>query len=170
VRRRICVIGAALSVGSLAIGAVAASAAPTSTSKAITKVTCKTATGISVAQGDSSVTPPVAQGTEYGPVRCGKGLGDGVLSVAFKVPDSGNTLGVFKAFLTAGTLHGKYTLVPQEGTFSATSFNETDYLGTMTITGGTGAYQGAKGTGKMVCKTLDGIHTTCTNRLKLTRL
>jgi hypothetical protein len=139
VRRRICVIGAALSAGSLAIGAVAASAA-TSTSKAVTKVTCKTATG------------------------------DGVLSVAFKVPDSGNTLGVFKTFLTAGTLHGKYTLVPQEGTFSATSFNETDYLGTMTVTGGTRVFQGAKGTGKMVCKTLDGIHTTCTNRLKLTRL
>ena len=168
-RRRICVIGVALSAGSLAIGAVTASAA-TSTKKAVTKVTCKTATGISVAQGDTAVTPPVDQGTEYGPVHCGKGLGNGVLSDTFKVPDSGNTLGVFKTFLGSGTIHGKYTLIPQEGTFSSTSFNETDYLGTMTITGGTGALKGAKGTAKMVCKTIDGIHTTCTNRLKLTRL
>jgi len=31
----------------------------------------------------------------------------------------------------------------------------------------TGTLSGITGTGTMTCKTLDGIHTTCTDRLKL---
>jgi hypothetical protein len=167
VRRRICVVGAALSAGSLALGVVSASAAAPAS---VTKVTCKTSTGISVSQGDTAVTPPVAKGIEYGPARCGKGLGNGVQTVVFNVPDSGDRVGQFQTYFATGTLRGKFTLIPQPGSFSDTSFNETDYEGTMTITGGTGGFTGAKGTAKMVCKSIDGIHTTCTNRLKLTQL
>ena len=43
-------------------------------------------------------------------------------------------------------------------------------LSGLTITGGTGTYAGAKGVGTMTCKTLDGIHTTCTDKLKLKQL
>jgi hypothetical protein len=38
----------------------------------------------------------------------------------------------------------------------------------MKIIGGTGAYQGMKGTGTMTCKSLDGgVHATCNDKLKL---
>jgi hypothetical protein len=166
VRRRILAVGAALSAGSLAFGAVAASA----TSSLVIKTTCKTATGISIAQDTTAVIPGVAKGIEYGPAHCGKVLGSGVQTVAFKVPDSGNRVGDFQTWLATGSLRGKYTLVPQPGTFDSQSFNTTTYTGVMKITGGTGAYQNAKGTATMKCKSIDGIHTTCTNKLKLTQL
>jgi hypothetical protein len=76
----------------------------------------------------------------------------------------------FQLYFLTGTLDGKYVLTPQEGNFSPTTFTETDYLGTLTITGGTGAYKGAKGTGTMTCTTPDGIHTTCTDKLKLKKI
>ena len=79
-------------------------------------------------------------------------------------------MGSFRTYFPTGMLRGTYTLFPQPGTFDANSFNTTTYLGVMKITGGTGAFQNAKGTGTMKCKSIDGIHTTCTNRLKLTQL
>jgi hypothetical protein len=164
VRRLICAAGIPVIAGALAFGGVTAGASP------LTKVTCKTSTGISISQGAAAVTPPVAKGVEYGPARCGKGLGNGVQTLAFKVPDSGNRVGEFQTYFATGSLRGKFKLIPQSGSFSPTSFNETDYRGTMTIIGGTGAFNGAKGTAKMLCKSLDGIHTTCTNRLTLTQL
>jgi hypothetical protein len=73
-------------------------------------------------------------------------------------------------YFHTGAIHGQFKLIPQEGSFNGSNFNEVDWLGTLTILGGTGTYQGAKGTGTMKCKTLDGIHTTCTDKLKLTKL
>jgi hypothetical protein len=35
------------------------------------------------------------------------------------------------------------------------------------VTGGSGSYNGVTGTGTMKCKTLDGVHTTCTDKLEL---
>jgi hypothetical protein len=181
VKRRICIVGAMLSVASLAFGGGAAAAAkhvakhgakPKSSAgfKPVAKSTCKTDMGITVAVGDSNVTPPVAQGVEFGSARCGKVFGKGVQRDAFLVPDSGENKASYVLYFPTGTIHGKYVLTPQEGDFTPTSFTETDYLGTLTITGGTGTYEGAKGVGTMTCKTLDGIHTTCTDKLKLARL
>lgn len=138
--------------------------------KPVAKSTCKTDMGITVAVGDSEVTPPVAQGVEFGSAKCGKVFGKGVQRDSFLVPDSGDNKASYVLYFPTGTIHGKYVLTPQEGDFSTTSFTEADYLGTLTITGGTGTYQGAKGVGTMTCKTLDGIHTTCTDKLKLARL
>lgn len=164
-RRRFCLVGAALSIGSLAFGAVTATAA---TSSPVTKVKCVTNLGITVAAGDSSVTPPVSKGAEYGTAVCGKVLGRGVQADTFNVPLTGNVLSSYTMYFPTGTIHGKYVLTPQEGSF--TNFEESDYLGTWTIVGGTGAYKGAKGTGTSTCTTLDGIHTTCTDHLKLKTL
>ena len=86
------------------------------------------------------------------------------------MPDSGVNQATYQMYFPTGTIHGKYALTPSEGDFGPTTFTETDYLGTLTITGGTGTYKGAKGIGTMTCNTLDGIHTTCTDRLKLTKL
>jgi hypothetical protein len=170
VRRRICVVGAALSAASLGFGAVSATAAKSPAGTNVTKVTCKTNVGIMVAGSDTGVTPPVQKGAEYGIAVCGKLLGSGVQADKFSVPDTGNTLAQYQMYLPTGTIHGKYKLIPQEGSFNGSNFNEVDTLGTLTITGGTGTYQGAKGTGTMKCKSLDGIHTTCTDKLKLTKL
>ena len=173
-RRRFCLVLAALSIGAMAFGAVGAAAATKKSSgktksfKPVAKATCKTNTGITVAQGDSSVTPPVSQGSEYGTSVCGKVLGRGVQADTFNVPLSGDDLAKYTMFFPTGTIHGKYDLTPQEGSFS--NFDESDYVGTLTILGGTGAYQGAKGIGTMTCTSLDGIHTTCTDHLKFKAL
>jgi hypothetical protein len=163
VKRRIWLIGAAISAIPLAF-AVAAAAANGGGANVV-KVTCRTATGIMIANGEAVVTPPVQQGTEYGTASCGRQFGDGVQADTFTVPPAtGDTVAKFTLYFAAGTLHGTYDLTPQEGSFN---FLETDWLGTLTVKSGTGTFQGMKGTGTMKCKTLDGIHTTCTDKLKL---
>src|SRR5450755_135393 len=170
VRRRICLLGAALAAP-LAFGVAVALAKTTKAPKAKTvTVTCRTQVGIMVGPGDISVFPPVAQGKEYGSAVCGKLLGSGVQSDAFTVPDSGDSVASYKLWLPTGTIHGTFDLTPQEGSFIPTSFSQTDYLGTLTVTGGTGLFKGARGTGTSVCTTPDGIHTTCTDKFKFTKL
>ena len=163
-RRRICLVGAALSVSSLAFGAVTATAA---TKTALTHVTCTTNVGIMIAPGDTGVTPPAQQGTEYGSASCGRPLGHGVQANKFTIADSGDTVANYKLYFPTGTINGTYDLTPQESQFN---FLEVDYLGTLKVTGGTGPFQGAKGTGTMTCQSLDGIHTTCKDKLKLKQL
>lgn len=167
-RRRICLVGAALSAGLLACAVAPALAATSSTTtpKPI-KTVCKTNVGIMIAPGGTDVTPPVQAGQEYGAARCGAVLGGGVQSDTFTTDDSGDTLATFTWYLHTGTVHGTYVLTPQEGTFN---FLAVDYLGTMKVKGGTGAFAGAKGKGTMTCATLDGIHTTCTDKVKLVQL
>lgn len=165
-RGRLYVVSAALVVGlmmllggtALAAGKKKGKAAPT------THVKCSTNTSIAVASGDTDVLPPVQQGSEYGTASCGK-LGRGVQSDSFNVPDSGDTIAKYWLYFPTGAVHGTYDLTPQPGT--QVNFLETDWTGTLKVLGGTGAFKGAKGTGTMTCKTLDGIHTTCTDKLKL---
>lgn len=163
--RRIFVVGAALSAGSLMFGAMEATAASTT---AVTKVACTTKVAIGIAPGATLLVPPVDQGVEYGAVRCGKLFGNGVQADAFKVPVSGDVLSKYTLYFPSGTVKGAYHLIPQEGSFTDTNFSAVDYLGKLTVTGGTGAFQGVKGTGTMTCSTPDGIHTRCVDKLKLT--
>lgn len=163
-RRRICLVGAALSVCSLAFIAGPATAASAKSNSPVHTVTCSTKTSISVANGQNDVLPPVSQGQEYGSAHCGGGLGGGVETDSFKVPLSGDTIAKYTIYLNAGTVHGTYDLTPTSGSLN---FLETTWTGTLKVLGGTGAYKGAAGTGTLACKTLDGIHTTCTDKLKL---
>ncbi len=168
-RRRICVLGIALGVGPLAFlggaaGAIAKSSVSSKSRAKGTPVSCKAATSIAVAAGSSQVLAPVTSGDEYGMVRCGGMLGAGVQHDSFNVPVSGDTLAGYTLYFSAGTLHGTYDLTPQQ---TGLDFYATSWVGTMKVTGGTGAYRGFKGTGKMVCQSNDGIHTTCTDRLSL---
>ena len=55
-----------MTASSLAFGVVGAFAAGSAT---VTKVTCKTATGVSVSQGDTAVTPPALMRMRYRPGR-----------------------------------------------------------------------------------------------------
>ncbi len=162
-RRRICLVGAALSVCSLAFVAGSAAAAGTP-SKTGQKVACKTNTGIMIPAGQTTVSPPAQQGTEFGSVRCAKLFGSGTQWDSFTVPASGDTVAKYVLYFRTGTLYGKYDLTPQG---ESSSFLETDWTGTMKVAGGTGAFKGITGAGTMVCKTLDGVHSTCTDRLRL---
>ncbi len=169
-RRRICLIGIAMSAIPLALGITAATTAAkrkttkkTTTTKTVS-VTCTTNVAIMIPAGQTGVTPPVGKGTEYGPASCGK-LGHATQTDRFTVPDSGDTVGTFTWLFTTGSLHGTYDLTPQEGSLN---FDQTDYLGSLTVVSGTGTMKGTKGTGTMTCTSLDGIHTSCMDKVKLT--
>ncbi len=164
--RRICVAGAAF-LCPLAFLAGSADAAKTkrkSKANLGTRIVCSTKTSIMVASGDSAVLPPAQQGSEYGTARCATPLGGGVQKDVFTVPASGDTVAKYTLYFSTGTLYGTYDLTP---TGEPANFLETDWTGTLKVTGGTGAFRGAKGVGTMACKTMDGIHSTCTNRLRV---
>jgi hypothetical protein len=165
VKRRICVAGAALSLCPLAFLAGSAAAAGTkakSGHRAGPKIVCSAKTSIMIPAGQSSVSPPAQQGGEFGTVSCGKPLGGGVQRDSFTVPASGDTMAKYTLYFPTGTLHGTYDLTPQS---SSLNFLATEWTGTMKVVGGTGAFKGATGTGTMVCRTLDGIHSACTDKL-----
>ncbi|HEX4110498.1 MAG TPA: hypothetical protein VHX88_20385 [Solirubrobacteraceae bacterium] len=161
-------MGAALSVGPLALGLTTAAAAKTAaTAKSQTKptkITCQTHTSIAIAQGATGVTPPAAAGDEFGTMQCGKKLGTGVQADTFTVPTGGDTVAKYRMFFATGVLHGTYDLTPQT---TALNFLQTSWTGKLVIIGGTGAYKGATGSGTMTCQTSDSIHTVCTDKLKL---
>ncbi len=175
--RRICLVGAAIAVGPLAAGiAIAPAAAKTHkhTVKATPKpktisTSCSSYVSIVVAPGDSGVTPPVSDGKQYGPVRCGP-LGLGVEEDVFSLQDSGDSAGTFVQFFGAGTIHGTFDITPSDNQppSDTNTFAATNFTGTSKILGGTGAYHGATGSVELTCTTQDGIHTSCTDKVKLT--
>lgn len=167
--RRNCLVGVLVSgclLGSVAGTALAASGkskTKTKSKPAVTHVTCSTKSTIMLANGDSSVLPPVSQGYEYGDAHCA-GLGSGAQKDSFTVPASGDTMAKYWLYLPTGTLHGTYDLTPQSNSLN---FLAANWTGTLKVVGGSGAYKGVTGTGTMVCKSADQIHTTCTDKLKL---
>jgi hypothetical protein len=175
VKRRICVVGVALSAGSVAFGVAPALAARHKVTKPKKKpaiqmpvaTTCTTNTAIMIGPGVTTLTPPVQGGHEYGVATCGDVLGRGVQGDTFAVQDSGDTVATYTLWFLTGTIRGKFDLTPQEGDLN---FTTTSYTGTMTITGGTGQFFGATGSGTMTCASDDGIHNTCTDKLNLTKL
>ena len=90
-----CLVGAAIAIGTLGAGAAAGVAAPKhragQKARLTVKATCKTEVAVMVAAGDSSVTPPVEAGQEYGSANCGKPMGDGVQRDQFDVTSGGDT-------------------------------------------------------------------------------
>lgn len=162
-RRRICLLGATLGVCLLASVAGTALAA-SSKGGSTTKVRCSTNTSIIIANGDTGVSPPISQGTEYGTASCNKQFGSGVQKDSFTVPDSGDTVAKYTLYFSTGSIHGTYDLTPQSGSLN---FLATSWTGTLKVLGGTGAFKGMTGTGTMNCGTQDGIHSSCKDKLKL---
>ena len=125
-----------------------------------------------VAAGSPTVDQPPANGSQYGPVRCNQ-LGSGVEQDNFKVPDSGDTVGKYWQYFAGGSVHGTFDLTPTEGfgALPSSSFSNETWAGKVTVTGGTGAFAGAKGKkGTMKCTSADTVHLTCTEKIKLTQL
>lgn len=172
-RRRICLVGAALSVVCpLALGVGTAGAASKSkpsskTAPKIQRVRCAADTSIVIPAGATTVSPPATDGREYGTASCTPKLGFGVQRDLFAVPSSGNTDAKFTWYLSTGTVYGTYILVPQEDSLN---FLASSWTGTMKVLGGSGAYRGVKGTGTMFCKSADQLHTACKDTVKLVNL
>ncbi len=116
-----------------------------------------------VAAGDSSVTPPVQSGQEYGGASCGK-LGAGVQHDVFAVTDGGDTQSTFTWYFQ---YRDAARHVHTDATGRVVELPQRRLLGTLTASGGTGALKGLTGTGTMRCTSADGIHTSCTTKLTL---
>lgn len=169
--RHIRLIGPAIVAGLLLTGVAGAQAGTKSTATtrtATTKVTCVTTLTDTIPQGDTGVTPDDTEGRQAGQVVCHKLLGPGMQTDRFKIADTGDASGTYTQYFGTGTVRGKYRLTPADSQpSSTTTFASTSYAGTITITGGTGAYRGVKGKGTETCSTSDGVHTSCTEKLKV---
>ncbi len=166
---------AAVLAGVLALGtaatSVAAPAARHKASKPVAKPTCWLAVTEQIPSGDTAINPADTQGSNQGRVTCGKLLGDGLAWMSFTVPSSGNLVGSFKQYYASGNMHGTYVLVPDSNdSNSSDQFSASSFTGTVKVTGGTGAFALAKGTGTLKCASPDAVHYHCTEHLKLASL
>ena len=172
--KRKWLVVAVMAVGLLVIGATSALGAKpkaNATPKPVkVKVTCKSTVGDVPADGDDSVVPPVDQGWQYGAVQCGKVFGKGIAANKFALQDSGDLDGSWSQYYSLGTIHGKFSMTPADTgpPSSPTTFATVSYTGTATVDGGTGAYKKAKGKGTMNCSSIDGVHFTCNDTVKVT--
>ena len=170
-RRRICLAGTALAVVPFAIGISAATAAPKSTANVLK---CHISLGTVPPAGSPTVDQPPTQGSQYGTVTCaGASFGFGVERDTFKVPDTGDTVGSYAQYFGSGSIRGKFDLSPAEGSgnLSSTSFTSEAWVGTVTVTGGTGSLAKAAGKkGVLKCKSGDSVHLTCTEKIALSSL
>ncbi len=173
-KRRICLVGAALAACSLTAGLAIDSVAGAKTVKASAKpvtftVTCTTYVTTLIPSGQTELTPPAQQGTDYGSVRCnGTRLPGGVQWDTWSIPARGATGGTFRQYFNAGTIHGTFDLTPGEAPPpTQANLAAESYTGTITVDRGSGIYRGITGSGTEVCGTPDDIHTGCFVELKL---
>jgi hypothetical protein len=179
VRRRMCLVGSAIAAVPLLVGfGVSAAAAKgthhkgTPTVKSVAVLKCHLSLSTVPPPGSPAVNQPPAQGAQYGTFHCAK-AGSGIESDAFRVPDSGDTVGSFAQYFGTSSIHGKFDLTPSEGNgnLSATSFESESWVGTVTVTGGTGTYGGAASKdGVIKCTSGDTVHLHCTETIPLTKL
>jgi hypothetical protein len=176
VRRRICLVGAAMALASLVAGVGLAAAAGGTKPVKPTVLRCSMSMSTQPPAGSNSVDQPASQGVQYGPSHCPKkGFGPGIIADSFTVPDSGDTVGTYVQYFHAGTIAGKFDLTPNEGApVSDTTFQSQSWTGTIKVTGGTGVYtgiksvKGKKGVGVLNCTSPDSVHLTCTEKAKVT--
>ena len=118
------------------------------------------ATKVHCASKTYNVSSPSTSGITFAALKCSKPFGAGVQQGTFAESIAGtqiNATGRFKNFFDNGTNHGSYTL---SGTVSSGTITAT---GSVKVTGGTGAYKGMRGTGKLMCTTTDAGKTyNCT--------
>lgn len=172
-RRRICLVGTAIVAApfAAAIAIAPANAAGTAAKPIVLK--CNISLSTAPPAGSNSVSQPPSSGNQYGPIHCPPKatFGPGLEEDSFTVADSGDTVGGYTQYFGAGSIHGTFDLSPQPGVLSPTSFANESWVGTVTATGGTGVYAGAKGkNGTLTCTSPDTVHLTCTEKLKLKQL
>lgn len=121
-------------------------------------------------QGSTDVVAPSQSGQQYGGLSCPQsGFHGGTISDTFTVPDSGDTVGTYVEYFNAGTLRGAFDLTPTEGTFGGSDFQSQSWEGTVSVTRGTGVYNGVTSSknGTMQCSSPDSVHLTCSEGITL---
>jgi hypothetical protein len=161
-RRSWIITTALIAIAALTVGAATGASAKSAKAR---HITC---TFELSSQGPPQGTPPRA--ISFGLVSCPPPLGEGVhygSAVATPTgPGQGKTAVSFKKFFDRGTISGTVA-----GTFAATSPTNIVYQGTVTVTGGTGAFSRVKGGGTLDCTSSDGgAHKACTADLTLKRI
>ena len=164
--KRICLLGAAMA-GLLVAGVATAPAATKHASKKSTKLTCTLKLVNQIPSDDVSVTQGAGSGTQFGTAACGKPLRRGVEQDSFTLDDAGDLTGPYQQWFNTGSVKGKYVLTPTDNQSPSATFSQASYSGTIQVTGGTGAFNKASGTGTLTCATQDSAHYTCTEKLKL---
>lgn len=169
-RRRTWIALTTVMAASLAGSAGIALAAGTTTA---TKLSCKEELIAAAPEGTNVVDQPPTQGSQYGPVTCHKtGFGSGTVATKFNVPDSGDTVGRYTQYFSAGSVKGIFDLTPQEANFSATNFTAQSWSGTVKVLSGTGVYKAIKGkkVGTLTCTSADSVHLRCVEKVVLKTL
>ena len=157
-RRKSLLAGAIAIVGVLAVGVpvVDAAASTAATSSGATNTTCT--------YKIYNQTPTQLSGFAFGYVNCSEPFGHGVQSSTYRATVNAKTgaatnRGSYKNWFDDGTVHGTFSLRGQYTSPTAATFK-----GTFTITGGTGAFRGAKVRGTLTCSTTNaGATLTCTS-------
>jgi hypothetical protein len=170
VRGRIWFATAAVVAGSLAVGVGMAGAAAAPQAQ---KLVCHVSLTTQPPPGSNTVTQPASQGSQYGRLNCGKPrFGHGVVGDSFTVPDSGDTVGKYTQYFNAGSVSGTFDLTPQQAgsPTDTNSFESQAWAGTIKITRGTGVYGliKEKSAGEMKCTSVDSVHLSCVEKIKLT--
>lgn len=170
VMTRFALVAAAIALCSLAFGAAGSVAKSSTKSKATpgTKVHCSLVVSDAIPADSTVITPPLASGDQFGIAGCGK-YGKGAVTDTFSTDDSGDLSGSLTTYLKTGGVTAKYTLSQSANQPLPTPyvFGNADYVGTVKVTGGFGAFAKAKGKGTIACDTLDSIHYSCSEALKL---
>lgn len=167
-KRRVALIASVVGVASVAVGAAGASAAAPAAGKTMV-LHCSMKLTVAPPAGGAAVTQPPDGGWQYGHGLCPTaGFGAAGVASPFTIPITDDMVGKYVLYFAAGTVRGKFNLVPQEGDIS--NFLAESWLGVMKVTSGTGIYKGIKALkapGTMSCSSPDTVHLTCTMRDKV---
>lgn len=173
-RSRICLAIAAVAAVSLVVVGTGSAATPLTVKP--TPLKCHLSLSTVPPAGQAAVTQPPSGGQQYGSFHCPSSVfGGGTAADTFNVPDTGDTVGKYTEYFNGGTIHGAFDLTPSEGSgnLTPTSFESESWTGTITVTGGTGAYKGIKGAkgkkniGVFNCTSPDSVHLACTEKIKV---
>jgi hypothetical protein len=141
------------------------------------------ATGVAVSSATTKATKEACSATNYNPTpnnlsgvyfvsdRCLAPFGNTVesgnyISTVNMTTGAGTVKGTFTHWFLTGTDHGHYS-----GKFQFTSATDATYKIAITVTGGTGAFKGVKGTGTERCSTTNaGATLSCKYVVELSGL
>src|SRR5436305_7145542 len=126
----------------------------------------------------ATIPQPAPTAANYGSTNCGKPFGFGVQKDSSTVTRTSLTTGVFtgpfKMFFDTGTIKGTFkisfvtTLAPPVPPSPLPTIAGVAYTGTLTVTGGTGAWRRIRGGGTLTGTSPDAKRTSLTETLKLT--
>ncbi len=125
----------------------------------------------------ATIPQPAPTAANYGSSNCGKPFGFGVQKDSSTVTRSSLTAGVFegpfKMFFDTGTIKGRFkiafvtTLAPPVPPATLPTIAGVVYTGTVTVTGGTGAWRRISGSGTVTGTSPDAKVTSLTEKLTL---